>query len=430
MNVQKPFIKNAIEHLGFKEFTDVQKQIIPLMRNNDDVIGCSQTGTGKTHAFLIPIFEKIDPNKEEVQVIITTPTRELANQIYKAATHIGDNAKDFIDIRRYVGGRDKNKEIERLQKKQPMIVIGTPGKLHDLALQERVLNIHTARTFIVDEADMTMDQGFLPNVFDLTQALKKDTQLCVFSATIPEQMRPFLRKLMDQPKEVFIAPKQLSNLNIEHIFIPVKSKQPKDVLLQFISTFKPYIALIFCNTKETVDEIADFLYSQGKNVEKLHGDIPARQRKRVMQQANQAKFQYIVASDIASRGIDIDGVSHVINYELPKDMEFYIHRTGRTGRANYDGKAISLYHTDDDAYIDFLEEKGINIVYKEVRNGELVERRDRKERAKRQHVTKGENKNKYNIKKKNKKVKPGYKKKFHKKLQEAKKKAHRKKRRK
>ncbi|MCF7925589.1 MAG: DEAD/DEAH box helicase, partial [Candidatus Izimaplasma sp.] len=392
MNVEKPFIKNAIEHLGFKEFTEIQNKIIPIIRNKDDVIGCSQTGTGKTHAFLIPIFEMIDPSKQEVQVVITTPTRELANQIYKAATQMGDFARDYIDIRRFVGGRDKNKEMERLEKKQPMIVIGTPGKLHDLVLQERVLNIHTAQTFIIDEADMTMDQGFFNLVIDLTQTLKKDTQFCVFSATIPEQMRPSLRKMMASPKEIFITPRQLSNLNIEHVFVPIKSKHPKDVLLQILSTMKPYIALIFCNTKETVDEVTNFLYSQGKNVAKLHGDMPSRQRKRVMQQANQAKFQYIVASDIASRGIDIDGVSHVINYELPYDMEFYIHRTGRTGRANYEGLAISLYRTEDDAYIDYLEDKGIEITYKEVRDGEFIERRERKERGKRERIRRGDNK--------------------------------------
>jgi ATP-dependent RNA helicase CshB len=249
----------------------------------------------------------------------------------------------------------------------------------------------------------------------------------VFSATIPEQMRPFLRQMMDQPKEVFIAPKQLSSLNIEHVFIPVKSKEPKDVLLQLLTTMKPYIALIFCNTKEKVDEISAFLYGHNKNVAKIHGGITPRQRKRIMQQANEAKFQYIVASDIASRGIDIDGVSHVINYELPHNMEFYIHRTGRTGRASYEGQAISLYHTNDDAYIDYLEDKGITIIYKEIKNGELVIRRDRKERSKRELVRKGVDKNKFNIKKKNKKVKPGYKKKYHKKLQREKDKARRRK---
>lgn len=430
MNNMKPtrtFIKEAIDTLGFKSYTEIQSLIIPAILEGSDVIGCSQTGTGKTHAFLIPIFERLDLDKEKVQVVITTPTRELANQIYHAAVQISEHSDKHIDIRRYVGGRDRQKELDRLAKKQPMIVIGTPGKLYDLAVKERKLLVHTASMFVIDEADMTMDSGFLPHVVELYDIFKNKAQIGVFSATIPEQMRPFLRKMMDHPKEVFIAPKQLSSLNIEHVFIPVKSKEPKDVLLQLLTTMKPYIALIFCNTKETVDEISAFLYGHNKNVAKIHGGITPRQRKRIMQQANEAKFQYIVASDIASRGIDIDGVSHVINYELPHNMEFYIHRTGRTGRASYEGQAISLYHTSDDAYIDYLEDKGITIIYKEIKNGELVIRRDRKERSKRELVRKGVDKNKFNIKKKNKKVKPGYKKKYHKKLQREKDKARRRK---
>lgn len=419
-NITRKFINDALNDLGFKKFTDIQEQVVPLMLSGQDVIGCSQTGTGKTHAFLIPIFEQIKVDKEQLQVVIATPTRELANQIYKAAVQIAEHSETPIDIRRFVGGGDKLREVERLQKKQPQIAIGTPGKLFDLAVKERVLHMHTADHFVVDEADMTMDAGFLPHIVELYDIIKGRAQISVFSATISEQMRPFLRQIMDHPQEVFVAPRQLSNLNIEHVFVPVKSKEPKDILLQLINTLQPYIALVFCNTKDKVDDVASFLYSHNKNVAKIHGDVTPRQRKRIMQQANQAKFQFIVASDIASRGIDIDGVSHVINYELPKDMEFYIHRTGRTGRASYEGVAISLYHTNDNAYIDFLENKGISIAYKEIKNGELVVRRDRKERTKRELVRGGVDKNQFNIKKKNKKVKPGYKKRYNKELQRAK----------
>lgn len=419
-NITRKFIKDALDDLGFKSFTEIQAQVVPIMLSGQDVIGCSQTGTGKTHSFLIPIFEQMNVDKEQLQVVIATPTRELANQIYKAAVQIAEHSEKPIDIRRFVGGGDKLREVERLQKKQPQIAIGTPGKLFDLALKERVLLIHTADHFVVDEADMTMDAGFLPHIVELYDIIKGRAQISVFSATISEQMRPFLRQIMDHPQEVFVAPRQLSNLNIEHVFVPVKSKEPKDILLQLINTIQPYIALVFCNTKDKVDDVASFLYSHNKNVAKIHGDVSPRQRKRIMQQANQAKFQFIVASDIASRGIDIDGVSHVINYELPKDMEFYIHRTGRTGRASYEGVAISLYHTNDNAYIDFLENKGISIAYKEIKDGELVVRRDRKERTKRELVRGGVDKNQFNIKKKDKKVKPGYKKRYHKELQRAK----------
>lgn len=234
---------------------------------------------------------------------------------------------------------------------------------------------------------------------------------------------------MNQPDEIYIKPRELSSLNIEHIFIPLKSRDRDTVLLQLLEAINPYVGIIFCNKKEQVDVLTSMLFGKGFKVTKIHGGITARERKRIMDRINKAEFQYVVASDIASRGIDIDGVSHVINYDLPKDMEFYVHRSGRTGRANYTGMAISLYTPQDDNYIDFLEGKGIKIIYKEIRNKELVERRERKERSKRERVTAGFNKNTVNVKKNNKKVKPGYKKKYHKELTEAKKRALRKRKR-
>jgi ATP-dependent RNA helicase CshB len=256
--------------------------------------------------------------------------------------------------------------------------------------------------------------------------MKDELQMMVFSATIPEKLKPFLRKYMNQPFEVYIKPRELSSLNIDHKFIPIKSKARKDVLKSLLKAINPYVAIIFCNRKETVEEIGQELYNEGLNITKVHGGISPRERKRVMERINKGEYQYIVASDIASRGIDIDGVSHVINYDLPKDMEFYVHRTGRTGRASYHGEAISLYSVSDDKYIDFLENKGIKITYYDIKEKQLVERRERKERDKREHVTAGFDRHTVNVKKKDKKVKPGYKKKYHQKLQKAKKKAIRK----
>ncbi len=429
MNVNKDYILKAIKKLGFTKFTEVQEKVIPVARKRTDIIGCSQTGSGKTHAFLIPIFENLDLENKDVQVVICSPTRELANQIYKNAKQIAEQSETFIDIRKYTGGSNRTKEIERLEKSQPSIVIGTPGKIKDLAVKENVLNIYKADTFIVDEADMALEIGFLEDIDTIAGLMKDDLQMMVFSATIPEKLKPFLRKYMNNPFEVYIKPKELSSLNIEHMFIPIKSSDKQRVLHNLLEVINPYVAIIFCNTKETVEELGTDLYAKGYKVTKIHGDIPPRERKRVMERVNRGEFQYIVASDIASRGIDIDGVSHVINYELPKDMEFYVHRSGRTGRANYTGQAISLYNVNDDDYIDFLENKGIHIIYKDIKNKELVDRRERKERAKREHVTAGFDKNTVNVKKKNKKVKPGYKKKYHFKLQVEKKRAIRKKRR-
>ena len=250
--------------------------------------------------------------------------------------------------------------------------------------------------------------------------MSDEIQMMVFSATIPEKLKPFLRKYMNNPYEVYIKPKELSSLNIEHIFIPIKSSDKDIVLHRLLEVINPYVAIIFCNTKDTVEKLGADLYSKGFKVAKIHGDVPPRERRRVMDRVNKGEFQYVVASDIASRGIDIDGVSHVINYELPKDMEFYVHRSGRTGRANYTGVAISLYGVNDDHYVDFLEKKGINIIYKDIKNKEMVVRRERKERTKREHVHAGFDRHTVNVKKKDKKVKPGYKKKYHQKLQKQK----------
>lgn len=427
MNIQKKYIQDAVEKLGFKAFTEIQEKVVPVARKGEDIIGCSQTGSGKTHAFLIPIFENLDLTSDALEVVITSPTRELANQIYRFAKQIAEHSEIPIDIRQYTGGSNRTKELERLEKSQPKIVIGTPGKIRDLAIKEHKLKVYQAKTFIIDEADMALEVGFLEDIDLIAGLMGSDLQMMVFSATIPEKLKPFLRKYMNKPFEVYIKPKELSSLNIEHIFIPIKSKEKKTILLQLLQVINPYIAIIFCNTKESADEIATELYNRDLNVTKIHGGIAARERSRVMKQVNNGEFQYIVASDIASRGIDIDGVSHVINYELPKDMEFYVHRSGRTGRANYTGLAISFYGPNDESYVDFLEAKGIQISYKEVKDGELVERRERKERDKREHITAGFDKNSVNIKKNNKAVKPGYKKKFHRNLETARRKALRKK---
>ena len=428
MNIKREFVKRAIAKLGFKDFTEVQDKVIPKALKGNDIIGCSQTGSGKTHAFLIPIFENLDLDNRDVQVVICAPTRELASQIFDFAKQIAKESEVRIDVRKYTGGSNRTKEIERLKKSQPQIVVGTPGKINDLAVKENVLNIYKANVFVLDEADMALEIGFLEDVDKIASLMKDRLQMMVFSATIPEKIKPFLRKYMNKPEEISIKPKELSSLNIEHIFMPMKSKDRDAILFDLMKAINPYVALIFCNKKEQVDELIVKINQQGYKAAKIHGGVSPRDRKRVMDRANRAEFQYVVCSDIASRGIDIDGVSHVINYDLPKDMEFYIHRSGRTGRASYEGMAISLYTPNDGAYIDFLESKGIHIVYKEVKNGELVERRERSERQKRDLIRPGFDRFSVNVKLKTKKVKPGYKKKYHAKLGRAKTKALRNKR--
>ncbi len=427
MLVKKNFVADALKDMKFEKFTEIQEKVIPLVRDGIDVIGCSQTGSGKTHAFLIPIFEKIKTDEKRVQVVIVTPTRELANQIYRFSAHIASFSENNIDIRLYTGGTDRKKELMRLKKSQPQIVIGTPGKLKDLAIVENVLKLYQANILVIDEADMALESGFLEDLDLIAGSMGEKLQMMVFSATIPEKLRPFLKKYMHRPEEIFIEPKQLSSLNIRHIFMPIKSQDKETVLIRLLEMLNPYIALIFCNKREKVDELYPLLKKRFSIV-KLHGGLSQRERRRVLKEINNGVYQYIIASDIASRGIDIDGVSHVINYDLPDEMEFYIHRTGRTGRASYDGLAISLYSAKDEQYIDYLEQKGIVIHYQEIRNGELVDRRERNERKKREKIGRSNEGLSIKVRRDKKKVKPGYKKKYYKKLQEEKKKAFRRKR--
>lgn len=408
----KPFITNALKELGFSQPTEVQQRLIPLIQKKKSVVGQSQTGTGKTHTFLLPLMDRIDPTKNEVQVVVTAPSRELATQIYQAAKQIAGFSDPLIRVTNFVGGTDKKRQIERLQHQQPHIVIGTPGRILDL-LNEQALDIHTANAFVVDEADMTLDMGFLAEVDQIAGRLPEKLQILVFSATIPEKLRPFLKKYMQNPIIEEIKPKAVLSETIENWLVSTKGRNTNQQIYQLLTMGQPYLAIVFANTKQKVDEITDYLKNQGLKVAKIHGDITPRERKRIMRQVQNMDYQYVVATDLAARGIDIEGVSHVINAELPSDLEFFIHRVGRTGRNGLPGTAITLYDPADEASIIALEKIGVTFEPKEVKNGELVDSYDRNRRKKRE-----KSKDELDptliglVKKKKKKIKPGYKKKI------------------
>ena len=407
----KPYLKAAIEDLHFEELTQIQEQVIPLALEGKDIIGQSQTGSGKTHAFLIPIFESLKEDVQQVQAVITTPTRELAEQIYIVASHLASFSETPIKIGRYVGGTDKKQTIERLGV-QPQIVIGTPGRIKDLAINERALLVHTAKMFVVDEADMTLETGFLTDIDQIAGTMGKDLQMMVFSATIPQALKPFLKKYMTVPTHIHIQPRQQTAVKINHILYPTKHRSRVNIVANLLKTINPYLAIIFVNTKQHATEVSNALTSQGLQVGQIHGDLTPRLRRQMMQRIRNLDFQYIVATDIAARGIDIEGVSHVINYELPQDLEFYIHRVGRTARGNYDGVAITLYDSAEEELLQELEERGIKFNYKELKNGELVTVNARNSRQKREKKENEIDKIAKAKVRKPKKVTPGYKKKM------------------
>ncbi|MGD6832226.1 DEAD/DEAH box helicase [Sutcliffiella halmapala] len=407
----KPFILEAVKELRFQKPTEVQERMIPSLLNGESAIGQSQTGTGKTHAYLIPILSKIDPSVQEVQAVITAPTRELANQIYQEVLKMTKFCApdEEITARCYIGGTDKQRTIDRL-KQQPQIVVGTPGRIKDL-MSEKALQVYTAKTIVVDEADLMLEMGFIEDIDKIASAMPKDLQILVFSATIPEKLKPFLRKYMENPKYTHVAPKQVTATKINHLLIPVKSKNKMTLLHDVLVRLNPFLAIVFTNTKKKADEVADALLEQGLKVGRIHGDLNPRERKKMMKQINELDYQYVVATDLAARGIDIDGVSHVINFEIPTDLDFYVHRVGRTGRAEYSGKAITFYEPTDENALSQIEKLGITFTQMDLKGGELVEIGARNKRQNRQKKINEIDVAAKTAVKKSEKVKPGYKKK-------------------
>lgn len=404
------YLLTAIADKGFKQPTEVQERLIPIIQASRSVVGQSQTGTGKTHTFLLPIFNQLDLKQQNVQAVITAPSRELATQIYQAAKQLAAFSEEEISIMNFVGGTDKLRQVERLTTKQPHIVIGTPGRILDLVTSDNLL-IHTTKIMVVDEADMTLDLGFLADVDKIAGRMPTKLQMLVFSATIPEKLRPFLRKYMNNPLIEEIKPKTIISETIDNWLISSKGKDVNQIIYQLLTIGHPYLAIVFANTKIRVDEIGQYLKAQGLNVATIHGDILPRERKRVMKQIQNLDFQYVVATDLAARGIDIEGVSHVINAEIPDDLEFFIHRVGRTGRNQLPGTAITLYDPSDESKINEIEALGITFKPKEIKNGEILDYYDRNRRQKREKKRDELDTTLIGlVKKKKKKIKPGYKK--------------------
>ena len=326
----KPFLQDAIAKLGFTEPTPIQKEMIPLVLKGKSAIGQAHTGTGKTHSFLLPIVQRIIEEKQEVQAVITSPTRELAQQIFDALNQLIEGTE--ITSKLFIGGTDKQRSIDRL-KTQPQIVVGTPGRIRDL-VKENALLVHTAPILVVDEADLAFDMGFIEEIDGFASVICQiNLEMYVFSATIPEKLKPFLKKYMDSPVHIHMNDKRPVAEGIDFVLVPVRSKSRNARLLEVIKGINPFLAVIFCNTRKNAESVANFLAEQGIRAGQIHGDLAPRDRKKMMKQVRDLEYQYIVATDLAARGIDIQGISHVINYEIPEDLEFFIHRVGRTARA-------------------------------------------------------------------------------------------------
>lgn len=401
----------AVKDLNFEKPTGIQNRIIPRILKKTNIIGQSQTGTGKSHAFLLPLISLIDINIQEPQAIVVAPTRELAQQLYQAANHLS-SFKEGVSVKLFIGGTDIEKDKQRCNQ-QPQLVIGTPTRINDLAKSGH-LHTHLASYLIIDEADLMIDLGLIEDVDLIASRLEDSSNITVFSATIPKSLQPFLNKYLEQPDFVEVDSQSQNKKNIEFYLIPTKGAAKVEKTLKLIDILNPYLCIIFCNSRDNADELARSLNEAGIKVGMIHGGLTPRERKQQMKRIRNLDFQFVIASDLASRGIDIEGVSHVINFDVPNDIDFFTHRVGRTGRGNYHGVAITLYSPDEEENISAIEDRGYVFENVDIKNDELTPIKAHNTRRTRQrkddHLT-NEVKNKVRSKTK-RKVKPGYKKKF------------------
>lgn len=405
-----PFLQQALAQIKFTKPTPVQQQVIPVINAGRDAVVQAQTGSGKTHAYLLPLLNQLT-TAPVVQIVITAPSRELAYQIRLATEQLLQPAAHTWKIGFYVGGTDKQHQIASLRKQQPQIVIGTPGRILDLLKSQHLL-VNTTQHLVIDEADMTLDMGFLNDVDRIASAMPAQLQMLVFSATIPQKLQPFLKKYLHQPQNIQLTVPTIIAPNITNWALFTRGRDRKQVLYQVLTMGQPYLALIFANTKTAVTEIYEYLAARGLNVTQLHGDLPARTRRRTMKAIENMEYQYVVASDLAARGIDIPGVSHVINAEIPREDEFFIHRVGRTGRNQMSGLAITLFDPDEIDKISHLEELGIKFVIKQIKNHEFVDYQLNQRRQRRAQSSALDPGLRGLVKKQQRKKKPGYRKKI------------------
>ncbi|HOV25990.1 MAG TPA: DEAD/DEAH box helicase [Pseudobacteroides sp.] len=332
-------VQKAIAEMGFEEATSIQSQSIPHIMEGKDVIGQAQTGTGKTCAFGIPAIEMLDSDLESIQVLVLCPTRELAIQSAEELKNVSKYKKN-VKILPIYGGQPIERQIMAL-KKRPQIIIGTPGRIMD-HMRRNTLKLSNLKIVILDEADEMLNMGFREDIDVILEKVPQEKQTILFSATMPKEILDLTSKYQKNPVHIKVSHKELTVPSIEQYYLQVSENAKLEVLSRLIDTNNIKLSLVFCNTKKRVDELAINLQSRGYSAEALHGDMRQEQRDKVMNRFRKGKFDICIATDVAARGIDVDDVDAVFNYDLPNDEEYYVHRIGRTGRAGRSGKAFTF----------------------------------------------------------------------------------------
>lgn len=350
LNIQAELL-TAIEKMGFEEMTPVQEQTIPLALKGEDLIGQAQTGTGKTAAFGIPMLEQIDINNPDIQALVIAPTRELAIQTQEEIFQLGRDKK--VKVQSVYGGADIRPQIKRLSK-NPQVIVGTPGRLMD-HMKRRTIIVDNLKVLVLDEADEMLNMGFIDDIRKIISKTPEDRQTLLFSATMPKPIQNIANQFMKNPETIRIKGKTLSAKNVEQYYTRVKDFEKFDTLTRFIDTQTPELAIVFARTKRRVDEVSRALTQRGYSAEAIHGDIAQHQRMKTLNRFKEGKFEILVATDVAARGLDVENLTHVYNYDLPQDPESYVHRIGRTGRAGAKGTSMTFVTPNEMKHLKSIE---------------------------------------------------------------------------
>ena len=363
----------ALKNMGINKPMPVQAQAIPALYAGRDVIARAQTGTGKTLAFLVPLAQRIDVTKTYAQALIVTPTRELAQQIateFKRLT----GKESVIKVLAVTGGRDFDLQKHKLEN-VCHVLIGTPGRLLD-HIRKGNVSLGGVDYFVLDEVDEMLKQGFIDDAAELLGMTSPQRQVMLCSATLSEEVRKLGRKITVNPVLIDINPNEATVDTIKQICIKTTDEYRDRAVAALIDRYNPYLMIVFCFSKERANALGDVLGGMGYNVDVLTGELSQAKRKTVMKKFRDAKLQILVASDIAARGLDIEGVTHVVNYDIPHDVDWYVHRIGRTGRAGNDGIAVTLYTADEVKWLRNIETK-LNIrMEKQNLEGKVIARRE------------------------------------------------------
>ncbi|MEJ8752534.1 DEAD/DEAH box helicase [Lagierella sp. ICN-221743] len=338
MKLSQEVIK-AVSDMGFEEFSPIQKSSIPLLLEGRDVIGQAQTGTGKTAAFGIPIIEKVDPKSNKVQALVLCPTRELCIQVSEEISNLSKYMKN-IRVMPIYGGQPIERQLRGL-KQGIQIVIGTPGRVMD-HMRRGSLKLDNLNFFVLDEADEMFDMGFRQDIELILQDVPEERQSLFFSATMAKEIVNFAKKYQSNPEIVKVVNKELTVPKVKQVYLELRNDIKTEILSRLLDIKNPRLTVVFCNTKKKVDQLTSELQSRGYFADGLHGDLKQNQRDTVMDKFRNNTIDILVATDVAARGIDVDDVDMVVNYDMPQDNEYYVHRIGRTARAGRTGTAVSF----------------------------------------------------------------------------------------